>query len=246
MTQYRWNVADYAAGFDAAAEHIHPYYLEIQQRLIELIPPPGNSGSLLVDLGGGSGRFAALALAQFPRLRCMVLDQSTAFLDLARTRLAEFGERAICVEARLQDPWQEQLPESPCVITSMSAIHHLEPAEKRDLYARCYQILEPGGVLLNGDEIRPLDEAEYLQELKAWAEHKNQIIKDGLVDNSVRELLARWHERNIVNFKQPRHSGDDCHEPVATQVEYLRQAGFVDVDVPWQQRMWALLRGVKS
>lgn len=245
MTEYRWNVADYAAGFDAAAEHIHPHYLEIQDKLLELISPAALRGGLLLDLGGGSGRFAARALERFFGLKCAVLDQSAAFLDLARARLARFGNRAACIEAHLQDDWQKLLPGAPTIITSMSAIHHLEPAEKQTLYARCYEVLPAGGLFLNADEIRPADEADYLSELKHWADHKSRIVREGLVDDRVRDLLDRWHERNIVNFAKPRTSGDDCHEPVDVQLDYLRQAGFAAVDVSWQREMWAVMRAVK-
>ena len=246
MSEYRWNVADYAAGFDAAAHHIHPYYLEMQQHVLELIEPQARQGGMLLDLGGGSGRLAALALERFPKLRAVLLDQSAPFLEIAQQRLANFGERATCVQARLQDDWFKTLTEPPIAITSMSAIHHLDAGEKRELYARCYQALAPGGILPNADEIRPASDDDYLSALRNWAEHKHQIVRDGLVDEPVRELLDRWEERNVKNFSHPRTSGDDCHETVAAQLDYLRDAGFVEVDAPWQRAMWAIMRGIEK
>ena len=61
----------------------------------------------------------------------------------------------------------------------MSAIHHLEPAEKAALYERCYHSLAPGGLLLNGDEVRPPDETEYRAELTQWADHMRREMAGG-------------------------------------------------------------------
>ena len=37
LAEYRWNVTEFAAGYDAAAEHVHPYYLKIQDTILDLL-----------------------------------------------------------------------------------------------------------------------------------------------------------------------------------------------------------------
>ncbi len=37
MAEYRWNVTGIAAGYDAAATHIHPHYNEIQEKILHLL-----------------------------------------------------------------------------------------------------------------------------------------------------------------------------------------------------------------
>jgi SAM-dependent methyltransferase len=242
---YRWNVADHAAGYDAAAQHIHPYYVEIQDAILDEIARPADADFLLVDLGGGSGRLAAKFLARFPRAHAVVVDQSTAFLDLAATRLAPFGARGTCLTARLQDDWHSHLPRQPDVITSMSAIHHLAPAEKRQLYGQCYEALAPLGILLNGDEIRAADGSQYLATMRTWADHMRRVVDEGLVSEAMRPMLDQWRKRNVVDFDQPRASGDDCHEAIEAQLGYFCDCGFRGVNVPWQRELWALLKAVK-
>jgi SAM-dependent methyltransferase len=246
MVEYRWNISEFATGFDAAAEFIHPYYNELQQRIIELLPFQENSDCLIVDAGGGSGRFIELILKRFPGVRALIVDQSAAFLGLAERRLAVFGHRAECRLARLQDNWTDDLVQPPAAVVSMSAIHHLEPSEKRDLVRRCYDSLAHGGVFINGDEVRPADDADYLARCRAWVAHKKHAIQKGLIPASIQPALRQWEERNVVHFGEPRKSGDDCHETVAAQLEYLTAAGFVAVDCPWQQEMWAILFGAKE
>jgi SAM-dependent methyltransferase len=245
MAQYRWNQSDFAAGYDAAAEHIHPRYVELQQTILDLLPFGPEAEGLLVDLGGGSGRLAAKFLERFPRARAVVVDQSPAFLELADRRLSNFGGRGSCRECRLQEGWSDKLPAAPAAIVSMSAIHHLVPAEKEALYGHCHDVLAPGGILLNGDEVRPASDADYLAECQTWAAHMHRVMEAGLIPDPMREALLKWQERNVTQFGQPRQSGDDCHETIAAQLDYYRRAGFTTADAPWRKEMWALLRGVR-
>jgi tRNA (cmo5U34)-methyltransferase len=135
------------------------------------------------------------------------------------------------------------LPAAPDALVSMSAIHHLDPAEKRDLYARCVDALAPGGVFLNGDEFRPENDQEYLAVLTWWTEQKDVELAAGRIPESFRVMFDAWQERNVDRFGEPKHSGDDCHETAAVQEQYLRDAGFRDVHVAWRQKLWALLVG---
>ena len=38
MTTYRWNITEFASGYDAAAEIVHPRYVEIQDEILRLLP----------------------------------------------------------------------------------------------------------------------------------------------------------------------------------------------------------------
>jgi len=246
LTQsYRWNVADHAAGYDADAERIHPHYLEIQEAILARISRPKDADFLFVDLGGGSGRLAEKFLDRFWQAGAIVIDQSEAFLDIAAARLARFAGRGKCLVSRLQDDWTVKLTEAPTVIVSMSAIHHLDPAEKQQLYQRCYDVLTPLGMLLNGDEIRAEDDAEYRTAVETWAAHMRHIVAAGLVNETMRPMLEKWEDLNVTHFGEPRTSGDDCHETIAAQLGYFCACGFRSVGIPWQQEMWAVMEGIK-
>ena len=242
---YRWNQAEFAAGYDAAGVYIHPHYRELQEAILDLLPLASNAHVLLVDAGGGSGRLAALFLEKFPQSRAIVVDQSEPFLALARERLNAFGGRGTTLLARLQDDWPRQLPEPPAAIVSMSAIHHLSPEEKQNLYGRMHSALAPGGVLMNGDEIRQKSDADYLASMNTWSAHMQAMQDAGKIPGEMQEILDYWRDKNIARRGAPKKSGDDCHETIAAQIDYLRTAGFSTVDAPWQREMWAILRGVK-
>jgi SAM-dependent methyltransferase len=247
MSTYRWNTNDAARAYDAAAPVIHPLYDEVQRRIMDLLAPEvaARDSFLLVDLGGGSGRLVEKCLEQFASTRAVLVDQSPAFLAIAAERLARFGERVKLIEKRLQDDWSAALPEPPQAIVSTSAIHHLEPTEKRACYAACYAALVPDGVLINGDEFRPADDNEFLVLLQRWSTHMKSAIAEGKIPASFQATFDHWHERNIKNFGTPHNSGDDCQETIAVQELYLRDAGFTDVLPPWSQEMWGVLVGRK-
>ena len=245
MTTYRWNTSDFATGYDAAADKIHPYYLEIQDALIRHLPPELDRG-LVVDLGGGSGRLVERILDARPTAKAIVLDQSEPFLAIAERRLARFGGRATCQISRLQDAWPGMLPTQPTAIVSTSAIHHLERLEKQAVYRQCFAALAPGGVFLNGDEVRAAEDAAYRAELESWAAHMRRGMADGSIGEIFHPALHKWIERNVTRFGEPKRSGDDCHETIEAQLDYLRAAEFSAVDCPWQKALWAVVRAVKA
>lgn len=246
MATYRWNQSQFAAGYDAAGVHIHPHYSELQQVVLSLLPKPTDESFLLVDVGGGSGRLAALFLERFPNAQAIVMDQSEAFLTLAEERLAPFAGRGQTMLARLQDDWTSRLPDAPGAIVSMSAIHHLDPSEKQQFCQRCFAALASGGVLLNGDEVRPASDDEYQSLLEGWSAHMRAKQDARQIPAEMDEILDYWREKNITNFGTLKKSGDDCHETVDVQLGYLRAAGFSAADSPWQKELWAVLRGQKA
>jgi tRNA (cmo5U34)-methyltransferase len=245
MTDYRWNVSDFAVAYDQAAERVHPFYLQLQDAILRELSFPLDAELLVVDMGGGSGRLVERILDKWPKSRGLVLDQSGPFLALAERRLARFGSRASCVQARLQDDWLSLLPTPPAAIISMSAIHHLDPREKQTFYQRCFAALPPGGRLLNGDELRPDDDAQYLPLLREWVAMWESGIADGSIPPGIHAALRGWEDRNVIRFGQPQQSGDDCHETAAAQLDYFRQAGFAETKLLWHEKLWGLLSVVR-
>lgn len=257
VTEYRWNSSEAAEAYDRAAPVIHPCYEVVQEEILKLLPFGAEEPFELVDLGGGSGRLAERILERFAGAQVTVVDQSAPFLALAERWLARFAPRAAIVECRLQD-WASRGPVSPRpedrvsekrghvdVIVSTSAIHHLEPAEKRALYRACFAALAPGGMFINGDEFRPAHDAAFLALLEEWSAHMRSAIANGDIPESFANTFDQWHDRNIRRFGEPKKSGDDCLETLDVQMGYLRDIGFRDVECTWAAKLWAVLVGQK-
>ena len=245
MPEYRWNESEHATGYDQAAQHIHPYYTEIQDVILEQIPYSESDAFHLFDAGGGSGRLVERVLKKFGKAHATIVDQSESFLAIAERRLEQFGHRAECHRGRLQDDWTKMLPGRPDVIVSMSAVHHLDSDEKRGFYRRCFDALTSDGLVLNGDEVRARDDQAYMAEVDGWAGHMRRIMDQGLVPQSMHKALLGWIDRNLNQFGRPKVSGDDCHETIEAQVGYLNDGGFEQVRSVWHRSLWAILSGRK-
>lgn len=101
-------------------------------------------------------------------------------------------------------------------IVSSFAIHHVSHERKRDLYTEIHTRLAPGGVLLNLEHV-----ASPTPELHAWFLAALGVAPED--DDPSNQLLD-----------------------VGTQLTWLREIGFADVDCHWKWRELALLAGVRQ
>jgi SAM-dependent methyltransferase len=101
-------------------------------------------------------------------------------------------------------------------VVSSLAIHHCRDERKREIYAEVFSILRPGGVFCNLEHVASPTSAVHQRFLEAMA------MAPGDEDPSNRLL--------------------DVH----TQLEWLREIGYRDVDCFWKWRELALLAGRKD
>lgn len=101
-----------------------------------------------LDLGTGDGRLLRLVRSRHPAAAGVGLDSSAPMLERAAERLA--GEPALELRGHdLASPLAEDGPFD--AVVSGLAIHHLEDARKRALFAEVHDLLAPGGVFANLD-----------------------------------------------------------------------------------------------
>lgn len=100
-------------------------------------------------------------------------------------------------------------------VVSSFVIHHLEHERKRSLYAEVFDLLEPGGVFANSEHVASPTRRLHLEFFEAIGEP--------------------------TEHEDPSDRLLDVH----TQLEWLREIGFDDVDCYWKWLEMALLVGVK-
>lgn len=130
----------------------------ILEELKQTLPP----NALLVELGIGPGYLADHLLSEMPDIVYFGVDFSLPMLEIARRRLQPFADRVTYIQADLvNEPWWQKLPAPVNGIVSTWALHDLGSQENvQSVYENCPRLLQNGGVLLNGDFIKP-DKAVY-------------------------------------------------------------------------------------
>jgi tRNA (cmo5U34)-methyltransferase len=100
-------------------------------------------------------------------------------------------------------------------IVSCFAIHHVGDTRKRGIYSEVYRALKPGGIFLN-------------------LEH-------------VASSTASLHEAFLRRLNLTRETEDPSNQltDLKTQLSWLREIGFTDVDCHWKWLELALIAGVK-
>lgn len=138
MGQFHFDPATYLPLIRAEV----PAYDELQRRVAEAAA--GLAARRILDLGAGTGETSRALRTAYPDTPIVAVDVSEGMLG----RLDVPGvERRV---ARLQDP----LPDGGFdLVVSVLAVHHLDPLEKRDLFARINAALRPGGRFVLGDVV---------------------------------------------------------------------------------------------
>ncbi len=100
-------------------------------------------------------------------------------------------------------------------VVSSMVIHHLDHERKRALYGEVFELLNPGGVFANFEHVA--------------------------------SPTDRLHRAFYEAIDEPLEHEDPSDRllDVETQLAWLRERGFVDVDCYWKWREMALMAGIK-
>ncbi len=122
------------------------------------------------------------------------------------------------------------LPEGPFdAVVSALAIHHLEDLDKRALFRRVHEVLRPGGVFVNAEQVAgPTPELT-----RSYVENWQRMCRE--LGASDAELSAAIQRR----------THDRCAD-VGSQLGWLREAGFATVDCVYKYWEDAVLVTVKG
>lgn len=191
----------------------------------------------VLDLGCGPGSLAARLSAALPGARITGIDADPLLLALAQARYPH----VTFADADLADPeWPGKagVPDQVDAAVSTTALHWLAPDALEALYLRLGELIRPGGVFVNGDNldagppgltrlgkrVRQLRaERAGVTENEDWHQWWDAVQQDPRLADLVGERSRRAIE----------HGGDNG---VSAQghAELLRKAGFTEVGSVWQ------------
>ena len=241
-----------AETYDKMARCLIPKYDFLQDETLNLIQFGGIKNPKIIDLGAGSGIFIEKVLTRHPNAKCYYVDFSEDFLKLAKKRLMRFGKQVEYIISPIEDDWEEKIEQKEKInaIFSMSAVHHLESSEKKRLYKRCFEMLNDSGWFFNIDEMKTIYKDAHLNSFYFWIKHvegcKDKISVDLMPYYEKWNVhFDDWRKRNIDDLEKPKTKGDDIHDGFLEQIKWLKEIGFLNVDLFIKFHLWCVIGGQK-
>lgn len=265
-----------ASLYDDTVELTQPKYLQLHDTMIELLEyyfddvdkkRADEVQCCILDAGCGTGMEGLAVLKTFPNIHIVAIDFSQPMLDEFQKKTIHhigqesFDQRCTFVYADLMGaetnvdrlrsflPAQYQSSGYRAVITAL-ALHHLTLNEKKQLYRRFYEILEPGGLFLNGDLFSYQSQTLTLyaqQHIENWnirqftnpePQYKNSV---GAIADKREYLLKTWldHLRRFnipqaIESPRPELKTSKGDGLVSGESDLLYDIGFSEVGCPFQ------------
>lgn len=179
----------------------------------------------VLDLGAGTGGLSSALLRRTEVGRVELLDVDPEMLARARTRLANFGDRAQFTDASFEDV----LPACDAAASSL-ALHHIPKLEdKTAVYRQVFEALPNGGVFVNADATMPVEPAAKEKTFRGWADH---MVASGIDEKLAWQHFEEWAE-------------EDTYFSLEQELTALQAAGF-DTKCSWRHGPIAVIVGTKS
>ena len=214
--------AEHAHEYDAQRRRLVPSFDLFYGTAVDLLGLRGGTDPPRARPRRGHGLMSAAVLRRYPNAELVLLDGAAEMLD-ARAR-APAGSSTATVVADLRD----ELPEGPFdAVVSALAIHHLEHADKRDLFARVASgCCGPEGVFVNAEHVAgpsPWLEATYR---RLWRE---ACAAAGASEEEIAGAEARMEMDRSID--------------IATQLGWMDEAGLQHCDCFFKHLHFAVLAG---
>lgn len=233
-----YDVPQRVARYDADMELLHPNRAKMVRIALDMLPFDRAAPVVGLDLGVGTGYFSREFLNHFPQSRVVAVDGAQAMLELAQARLGRLAQRA---DYRLGDFRElaqlvKDIPPVDVVFSSY-ALHHLDRADKRAVLRQAFDLLRPGGWLVNADAIVAQS---------AEVERRMQVLRvAGIVER------ARGRDERFRSVQSTRQfldamEANEGDQPLTLLVELAtaRSAGLANPTVFWLEHREVVYGGM--
>jgi SAM-dependent methyltransferase len=210
-----WSSVHHATAYLDIVDAV-PHRTEGEAVLLQHIPI---NAKRVLDLGTGNGRLLKIIKANRPNITGVGLDISPTMLRVAQESFA-VDKSVKVIEHDLNNSLLPLLskPGTFDVIVTSLTIHHLTHKRKRSIYEEVFSLLNRGGIFCNLEHV----------------DSPTSNLHEHFL-NSIGDRIARF----------ARDENSDRLLSLETQLGWLRQIGFVDVDCYWKWLELALIIGIK-
>jgi ubiquinone/menaquinone biosynthesis C-methylase UbiE len=154
----------------------------------------------LLDVGCGTGRFIDFAKQAWPRLPCLGIDLSEAYLREAKRHLKRWSWMSLVVANAEAIPVPEA---SQDAVTSIFMFHELPPEIRRTVFREFARVLKPGGRLVLMDSLQRGDKTDYDGLLDLFPQNYHEPYYAGYLEqdfSAVARECGLAHTRDIIAY----------------------------------------------
>jgi tRNA (cmo5U34)-methyltransferase len=217
----------YASAYDDDRHRLIPCYDHFYSIPIEIIPFHPERELRVLDLGAGTGILSAEIAKKFPRALLTLIDLSPKMLQIAEHRFAQLDTTRVTFQ--IKNYGKESLKGTYDLVVSALSIHHLTDTSKAKLFKTIHNVLEPGGLFINADQV--LGDTPVAEKIcsRTWLQ---KVIESGISETALNAALDRMKEDRMA-----------C---LSNQLEWLREAGFVDITTWYRYYNFAVYSATKA
>ena len=216
-----------------------PLAIEQIEAMLQLIEASHGAGLRnFLDLGSGDGVLSAAILDEYPGARGILLDHPIEALEGARQQLQAHDGHVefVCADFNAPD-WQRHVaPDAPFdSVVSGLALHQAPDPRKRALFREIHELLAPGGVFVA---------IEVVASTTRWT---GSIWDDFMIDAIFGQALREWPGASRADVARDYFArAENSIAPLEVQCDWLREAGFEDVDCYLKVAELAVFGGRRS
>ena len=214
-----------AEHYDRARRRLIPGFDDFYRAAIDLLNFSRDDEIDVLDLGAGTGLLTAFIAYEFPRAKITMVDISNEMLEKARERFSMGGER---FRFEVMDYATAPISGTYDAVVSALSIHHLSDDRKRALVSRIYGALKTGGLFVNADQFRAASDETERRHHERWLTRSREI---GVHERDLQQALERMKYDDAATLED--------------QFEWMRAAGFSDIDCAYKNLIFAVYSGRK-
>jgi tRNA (cmo5U34)-methyltransferase len=201
-----------------------PHYLSLISSFTKYFPDNFNPKSIL-DLGSGNGNVTAQLIPSFPNATFTLVDASAEMINLCRSQFKDYD--FIYDNKYFKDFLFKE--KSYDLIAAGFSLHHCDENEKQSIFKNINTSLKKGGIFSYSDLMISKTNPDHPMLLEQWKEFVNTNFSD--------EKKWIWLMEHYEFFDKPTD--------YLVQIEWMRNAGFTNIQILFREDYWIHLQAVK-